>query len=52
LDERTGMHYLGPQAMYAPSLIAFESMPATAAGQANVRTKGAAGVTNLDPRGS
>jgi hypothetical protein len=38
--------------MYASSAIAFLPMPATAAGQANVRTKGAAGVTNLDPRGS
>jgi hypothetical protein len=46
------MQYLGSRAMYASSLIAFQSMPATAAGQANVRTKVAAGVTNLDPRGS
>jgi hypothetical protein len=38
--------------MYAFSAIAHESMPATAAGLASVRTKVAAGVTNLDPRGS
>jgi hypothetical protein len=39
--------------MYALHLIAFEPMPATAAGQAGVRAaKVFAGATNLDPRGS
>jgi len=38
--------------MYALHLIAFESMPATAAGRAIVRAKVAIGATNLDPRGS
>jgi hypothetical protein len=52
LDERTGVQYLGLRAMYAFSAIAYETMPATAAGLANVRAKAAAGVTNLDPRGS
>jgi hypothetical protein len=52
LDERTGVQYLGLRAMYAFSAIAYETMPATAAGLANVRAKVAAGVTNLDPRGS
>jgi hypothetical protein len=38
--------------MYASPAIAFESMPATAAGLASVRAKVAVGATNLDPRGS
>jgi hypothetical protein len=38
--------------MYAFSAIAFESMPATAAGQAHVRAEVALSATNLDPRGS
>ena len=45
------MQYLRLRAMYASSAIAFQPMPATAAGLAHVRAK-VAGATNLDPRGS
>ena len=46
------MQYLGLRAMYVSPAIAFESMPATAAGRAHVRVQVALGATNLDPRGS